>query len=365
MIRVYLIPVLAILGVLFAVRTVIVTSKPKDPSLPIIEPPRAPYASFVAGTGLIEASTRNIEIGAAVPGLVMKVDVTVGDQIRTGDPLFHLDDRDLNAQLRANLTAWEAAKAELAELRARPRPEEVPPAEARVKEAEVAVADARDQLANWEQASRGSAVTLDELSRRRFAAEAAEARLTEARAQLALLKAGAWTPEILIAEARAAAAEAQVGIVKTELERRIVRAPVDGEVLQVNIRVGEYAAAGDTATPLMLIGSVTPLHLRVDVDEHDAWRVKAGSSATAMLRGNHRIQTPLRFVRFEPYVVPKRSLTGESTERVDTRVLQIVFSLDRADLPIFVGQQMDVFIEAQPIDATASQQGGNEVAPAP
>jgi len=74
--------------------------------------------------------------------------------------------------------------------------------------------------------------------------------------------------------------------------------------------------------------------------------VKAGVSATAFLRGDRDIQTPLKFVRFEPFVIPKTSLTGDTTERVDTRVLQVIYSFDRGQLPIYVGQQMDVFIEA-------------------
>jgi hypothetical protein len=89
-----------------------------------------------------------------------------------------------------------------------------------------------------------------------------------------------------------------------------------------------------------------PLHVRVDVDENDASRVSATTPATGYLRGNKNIKTPLTFVRFEPYVVPKKSLTGDTTERVDTRVLQVIYSFERNDLPIFVGQQMDVFIDA-------------------
>ena len=88
-----------------------------------------------------------------------------------------------------------------------------------------------------------------------------------------------------------------------------------------------------------------PLHVRVDVDENDAWRVRTGAPAVGFLRGNKEISTPLNFVRFEPYVVPKKSLTGDTTERVDTRVLQVIFSFTRGDLPIYVGQQMDVFID--------------------
>ena len=127
-----------------------------------------------------------------------------------------------------------------------------------------------------------------------------------------------------------------------------MRAPVDGQVLQLKVHLGEFAPEAATAVgepPLILLGSVTPLHVRVDVDENDAWRVRAGATAIGYLRGNKHITTPLTFVRFEPFVVPKRSLTGDSTERVDTRVLQVVFSFERRDLPIYVGQQMDAFID--------------------
>ena len=59
-------------------------------------------------------------------------------------------------------------------------------------------------------------------------------------------------------------------------------------------------------------------------------------------------------MRFEPYVVPKRSLTGESTERVDTRVLQVIYAFDRGTMPVYVGQQMDVYVEAAPVENTAA-----------
>lgn len=78
--------------------------------------------------------------------------------------------------------------------------------------------------------------------------------------------------------------------------------------------------------------------VQVAVDGNEAWRVRDGAPATGYLRGNKGITTPWKFVRFEPFVIPKVSLTGESTERVDTRVLQVIFSFERGALPIFVGQ---------------------------
>jgi multidrug efflux pump subunit AcrA (membrane-fusion protein) len=153
--------------------------------------------------------------------------------------------------------------------------------------------------------------------------------------------------ELEEARAQLSAAESQASAALVEIERSTVRAPIDAEVLQVKLRVGEFAPAAPTATPLILLGRSKPLHVRVDVDEHEGWRVRAGAAATGHVRGNAGLETPLRFVRFEPFVVPKRSLTGDSTERVDTRVLQVIYRVERDGVPLFVGQQLDVFIDAQ------------------
>jgi hypothetical protein len=80
-----------------------------------------------------------------------------------------------------------------------------------------------------------------------------------------------------------------------------------------------------------------------------------GAKAIATVRGNADLRTPVTFVRFEPFVLPKKSLTGESTERVDTRVLQVIYRVENEALPLFVGQQMDVFIEASPVRTVAAR----------
>jgi HlyD family secretion protein len=363
MIRTFLIPVLAILGVLFGVYTVVKGSRPPAASPPVIEPPRAPFTSFVAGSGMIETSTQNIAIGTPVAGVAIKLAVVVGDQVAKGDVLFVIDSRDLAAEHKVRAAALAVAQAKLEVLRSSPRKEEVPPAEARVAEAQSLLSDAENQLERWRKVNDPRAVSEDELSRRRYAVETAKTRVAEAVASLELLKAGAWAPDLAVAEAEVASALAALDSINTELERRIIRAPVDGQVLQVNLRVGEFAQAGPLTTPLMMMGSVSPLHVRVDIDEHDAWRVKMGAQATAFVRGNNALKTPLSFVRFEPYVVPKRSLTGESTERVDTRVLQVLYAFDRKDMPVFVGQQMDVYIEAPSLDSLMGKQQGSETPP--
>ena len=163
-----------------------------------------------------------------------------------------------------------------------------------------------------------------------------------------LLKAGAWDKDKAIARAAVEQARAQVDMIQTDLDRALVRAPVEGDVLQVNVRPGEYVGAPPSQA-LVVLGNLRKLHVRVDIDEHDIHRFRTGAPARAALRGNPRVQFPLTFVRVEPYVIPKKSLTGDNTERVDTRVLQVIYCVDRAPASatspeLYVGMQVDVFL---------------------
>ena len=338
--------VLALAGIAFAIRTVAASQRVLPPAPPVAAPAERPFADAVAGSGIVEASSRNIAVGTPVSGTVEAVFVEAGSPVRVGDPLIQIDSRQAKAQLEVARAAVRAAEANVERLRALPRPETIAPLRARVAEAKALLEDATARLAMWESVDDPRAVPRDELDRRRFSVKVAEARLVDAEASLAEEEAGAWKPDLDIAEAELASKRADADRLSTELERLTVRSPVEGIVLQLNVRLGEFAQAGATSQPLMLVGTVDPLHVRVDIDENDAWRVRAGAPAMAHLRGNSSLRTPLRFVRFEPYVVPKRSLTGDSTERVDTRVLQALYAFDRASLPVYVGQQMDVFIEA-------------------
>jgi len=350
MITRYLLPLLALVGIVFAVVASLRADKPLPVAHAVADPARPPFEAYVAGAGLIEASTENIAIGTPVAGLVTAVHVTVGDRVKQGDPLFQIDDRALQADLGVARAALAQARAALARLSGLPRAEDVPPAQARVAEANADLAEAQNSLALWESVTDKRAVSREGLDQRRFAVQAAQARVAQQQGALALLDAGAWEPELAAAQADVDAAQARARQAEVNLERLTVRAPVAGELLQVKLRAGEYAPAGVLATPLMLLGNVDTLHVRVDVDENDSWRVRPGGKAVASARGNKDLAVELTFVRTEPYIIPKRSLTGESTERVDTRVLQVLYAFRRGDLPLYVGQQMDVFIEAPSLE---------------
>ena len=141
-------------------------------------------------------------------------------------------------------------------------------------------------------------------------------------------------------------AEAEVAQISTEIERAIVRAPIDGQVLQVNVRAGERVGEQSQQALMVLGRSCLPCTCEPISTSTTSPSFSPRRKAVLQLRGKNDRHYPLRFVRVEPYVVAKRWLTGDNTERVDTRVLQVIYALDEIDAAAYVGQQVDVFIDA-------------------
>lgn len=346
-------PILA-LGMLgfsgwFVWRTKPVNRNPPPP----IAPARSPYAATLAAAGVVEAQTENIAMGSATPGVVVEVLVTVGDAVKPGTPLFRLDDRDLKGELAVKKAALAQSKSELVKLEAEPRKEKIPVQVAQVNESRAAVVREADALKRTEESFARKVTTEQELIARREALAAAQAALDRTQADLDLLKAGSWQYDRDVSAAAVSRAQAEVDKIEIELDRLVVRSLVDGRVLQVNVRPGEFVGT-PANQPLVMVGNIEKLHVRVDIDEFDIPRFKQGSPAIAVPRGNLQQRYPLEFVRVEPFVVPKRSLTGDNTERVDTRVLQVIYGFDPVGRPkMFVGQQVEVFIDAAAMEPAA------------
>jgi HlyD family secretion protein len=260
---------------------------------PPLAPPRSPFSATIVASGIVEASRENTRVGVPFAGLVSSVEVAVWQRVKKGEILLRLDDAEPRAQCSV-------ARAELA-----------------VREAELRRARRQyDRLKSLRSAPSVAAADVD-------ASEDA-----------------ALVAEALVDKARAAVEESEA-----TLERYLVRSPIDATVLQVNVRAAEHAAPGSVDPP-MVLGSIDELQIRAEVDEQLAAAIRSGARAVAYHRGHSESPLSLRFVRIEPYIVPKRNLTGASGERVDTRVLQVVFAFQKPpSLPTYVGQQVEVFIE--------------------
>ncbi|GJL51809.1 MAG: hypothetical protein NPIRA01_30360 [Nitrospirales bacterium] len=297
---------IAVGGVILTVTTLWGGRETPPAPPPLEEPPRNPYSSTVAASGIIEAVNENVRIAPPVSGLVTKVHVEVGDQVRQKESLFQLDDRELRAQLQT-------------------RQDSIPSTVARIDEQKIRLKDLMDQLGRLQAVEDRRAVSQDDIQRKWHEVEGAKRALIRAKADVRLARTQRDEANIL-------------------LERLTVRAPRAGTILQVNIRAGEYAMVG-AQDPYILLGDTESLQVRADIDEVNAPLVKPHSPAVAYLKGSTERSIPLRFTRIEPYIVPKRSLTGDNRERVDTRVLQVIYQFEKPEFPVYVGQQVDVFIE--------------------
>jgi multidrug efflux pump subunit AcrA (membrane-fusion protein) len=310
-----ILPVGAVIGVAIAAWLILVGLPDRSTAAPAEQPPKAvgklANSERVAGAGIVEPASEVIDIGSALSGLVTDVLVRPGDRVAKGQVLFLVDARAARASLdQANAAMGEARAA--------------------IAEASAAQKTAREQLALYRNLADPAAVSRAEVIRAEGEEAAATSRLGSARARLA-------------------AAQSAAAAARTEIERLTVRAPISGEILAVNVHPGEFVATqggGGSNSPFIQMGETNPLHVRVDIDENEIGRVALGQSAVISPRGAAELHVNATFVRAEPQVVPKRSLTNSAAERVDVRVLQLIYALPPSEA-FRVGQQIDAFIPAR------------------
>jgi multidrug resistance efflux pump len=320
---------------------------------------------YIGAAGLVEPNGEEVAIGAHRSGVIESVKVTAGDTVKAGETLFVLDQRAAKGAVdlrRAELLAAERRRdqtvARTASLKA-----QVEAARAAANAAQAEMEEWADQLKSGEEllAKGGNAISQREVTRRRNTERSAQARLEEARARIVQLEeelkliAAPNGATLAVDEAAVEQARRMLETAEIDLGLLDVRAPINATVLQVNVRPGEFAFAGTVVTPLIILGNLDPLHVRVDIDEGDVSRFSPAATAYASLRGQPNERMQLKFVRVEPIIVPKRSLTGAAGERVDTRVLRVIYALPSDSGQAFSGQQVDVFIESVGRRAHVSQ----------
>lgn len=288
------------LGFFIAVSYIFYDNQTTPDKIKSIDKVKAPYQSFIYATGIIEAESTNIPIGSAVSGIVTKLFVHTGQKINVGDPLFSIDARDTKAKIEL--------------------------AKSKIKVADTALTKTRHQYQIYK-----------ELHDRKPGA-------ISKRKYLALVD------ELALAKSNSALAKAELALLNKELKRHTVYSPITGKILQRKIRVGEFIDSSRITSKAIVVGS-NKLRLRVDINENELLRFEPKTQAIAFIRNQINLKIPLHYQYTEPYIVPKTALTGLSTERTDLRVLQVLYSFDKPSFPLYVGQQLDVFIKVQTKDA--------------
>lgn len=341
----YTILVLAAASLLLIAVTMWKDEPPAETIEQFVSHPPPPYKSYIYGAGIVEPSSENILIGAPVNRIVDKVLVTVGQKVRRGEILVLLEDRDLQADLSSRQVTYENAMAKLQKLEALPRSEDVTFSEAALALAQAELSNAKGQYEMVLALKDPRAVSQQEVSRRRSSYEQSYAKALQAKAELDKTKAGTWKPDLEIARLEVLEAKANIHRVLADIERTTIRSPIDATVLQIKIHKGEMPSSDTVNSPMMIVGNTDELHLRVSINQFDSPYFEPESPAIAFLQRGRGTEFGLEFVKMAPLLVNKQNTTNSVSEKVDTRVLQAIYRFTQRDPRLFVGQQMDAFIE--------------------
>jgi len=331
-----------------------------QPPLPLVfSPATNPYPQGIYANGIIESdqpSGENINLYPEVSGTVKQILVAEGQEVKKGTLLLVIDDSIQRATTQQLESQAQAAFTLLNELKAEPRKETLDVNEAQVVAAQAALKTAQDALAKQQSAfdMDPKSISKDALDSARNAVATAQANLEVARKQRDLTKAGAWIYDVNNQEKQYNALTKSYVSASALLSKYSLRAPGNGKVLAINAAVGGFVSAQGAyesytqgMTPALVLGSsADQLHVRCYVDEilvprlPDPSRIKAQMS----IRGSN-VKIPLQYVRMQPIVSPKIELSDQRLERVDVRVLPVIFRVEKAkQLNLYPGQLVDVYI---------------------
>jgi len=354
--------VLSGIGLMTAILSAWLFARQPTSQPPLFEPSANPYGDGVYAEGLIESAQsqgQNINIYPEVAGPITQVLVGEGQAVHKGDALVTIDDSVQRATAEQQRAQADAAQALLEELKAQPRPESLAVAAAQVDSARAALKSAADELAKQQRSYDldHRSISLDVLDNAKNAASLAAANLTVSERQYDLAKAGAWVYDVqnqerqYLALSKAAAASAAL------LAKYTVRAQTDGVVLAVQSGVGSYVSPQGAYNAYTqgydpLVTMATPqdrLQVRAYIDEIliDRLPNPAGMKAQMSIRGTN-IRLPLTFVRVQPIITPKIELSNQRQERVDVRVLPVIFGFaNPGNLHLYPGELVDVYVGAR------------------
>jgi HlyD family secretion protein len=350
---------LSILGIVAGLVAAYIFGIERKAQPPAFTPVSNPYTTAIYANGIVEGvqpGGSNVNIYPEISGAVTKVLVHEGQAVKAATPLLTLDDSVQKASTEQLRLQAEAALALLNELRAQPRSETLAIAKAQVAQAESNLKAVRDQYdkrrASFEIDPKS--ISKDVLDTADDAVRQAVTALDVARKQYDLTRAGAWSFDILNQRRQFEALQQSYQAANALLLKFTVKAQADGVVLAVNATPGSYVSSlgvfdayTQAQDPLVVMSAPQDyLAVRCYVDEILVSRLPPPDRIQAQmsLRGT-TVKVPLEFVRVQPYLTPKIELSNQRQERVDLRVLPVIFRFKMTTSTMaYPGQLVDVFI---------------------
>lgn len=310
--------------------------RPKPVVAQDIQTETPPFLSYISGTGIVEPVSGNINITAPFNRIIKKINVAVNDQVKKGDILFQLNDQELQANLRVRQKKYKGALANLQRLESIPREEDLTIAQEAFNKAQ---ASFNESIMDYCMAR--SCANKQMRCKLWYKYQQAEAEFFAAQAQYEKVRSGTWQPDLKMARFEVEQAKANIEALDAEVDQTYIKSPIDGTVLQIKIHEGEII---DSSKIALILGNIEELNLRVSIDQFNEPRFHPDCPAVAFKQGDITTEFPLEFIHIEPFMIPKKYLTNELHERVDTQIFEILYRIEKNDATLFVGEQMDVYI---------------------
>jgi HlyD family secretion protein len=232
-------------------------------------------------TGYIVAAHK-IELAPKVSGRAAWVGVDMGDKVKKDDVLVRLEDEEFSAQVKQQLGQLDSAKAKLAELENGSRPQEIAEAKAALDQAAADLTNADLNLKRTRGLLANKAVSEQAIEDAQATFDKAKARLDSQQAAYDLVRAGPRKEQIDSQRAMVEQAQGYLDLSKVNLSNTIIRAPIDGTVLDRNVEVGEYVTTGFVGDKgakgyVVSLADLNDLRVDLDISQNDFNKINSDS----------------------------------------------------------------------------------------
>lgn len=300
-----------------------------------------PRQYLAAAPGLVEPVSEEREIGSQVIGIISEMRVEENDQVAKGQIIAVIDNAEQVARLASSRAELALRRAELERSINGARPEERREARASVKEAEANLQLARADYQRRVPLTKSGASSVASLDSATANLDTTAARREVMAERLAVLEAGTRKEDIDAARAQVSLAEADVALSEALLDKTLIRSPVIGTVLR-RVRIAGEAVTNMPPTPIAIVGNLRGLRVRAEVDETDVSQVTVGQRVEVTADAFPGQKFGGAVYRVSTRMGAKQVTTGRPTDRLDTKVLQVLIDLDR-EVRLPIGLRVDAY----------------------
>ena len=311
------------------------------PTVSAVKMPKPMWAA--SAPGRVEPRNGEIRVGAQMPGKVAQVLVGMNDSLKAGDLLVKLVDDEPLAKLAAAIAETSVRRRERDGETVVKIASDRRVAEDALSFAERALFRTRMDLDLLQATVDGGKVTAEAMAAARTMLSEAGDKVEVERANVKRVLALAGMPLPTRLESAVAQSRAELALVEAAVERTRIRAPSDGNVLQINTRVGETVSPSPEDV-LLVFGDLSVLRVRAEIEERDIAQIRVGQPVVVRsdtFQGQEFAGTVERMAK----ALGSQRLAPKGPRRqTEVDVLQVLINLDAAT-PLLPGMRVDVFFK--------------------